>query len=143
MTAQEIAATLLALPDLTEEALEPLGAYRAAKRQTGAPCDLESLLDRAARDVMRRRDDLREYLGKAAKEAAAHAEITTKWMPTWFALDARNSVEAMTVRMRDAREHFNALAHLFGTLGDRIVATPEEQTAYAAKQAPAAKKRAR
>ncbi len=143
MTAQEIAAALLALPDLTEEALEPLDAYRYAKRQTGAPCDIESLLYRAARDAMRHRDDLREYLGKAAKEAAEHAEITTKGMPTWFALDARNNAEAMTARMRAAREHFNALAHLFGTLGDRIIATPEEQAAYAAKQVPAQKKRAR
>lgn len=143
MTAQEIAATLLALPDLTEEALEPLDAYRSAKRQTGAPCELESLLDRAARECMRRRDDLREYLGKAAKEAAAHAEITTRSIPTWFALDARNNAEAMATRMRAAREHFNEMAHLFGTLGDRIIATPEEQAAYAAKQVPAAKKRAR
>ncbi len=143
MNAQEIAATLLALPDLTEEALEPLGAYRVAKRATGAPCDLESLLGRAARDVMRHRDDLREYLAKAAKEAAAHAEITTRSFPLWSALDARNSVETMTLRMRAAQEHFDALAHLFGVLGDRIVATPEEAAAYAARQVPAQKKRAR
>lgn len=65
-TAKEIADALVSAPDLSEDLLEALDVYRAAKRQTGAPCALESALSRAAHDCIRHRDDLRQCLADAA-----------------------------------------------------------------------------
>lgn len=136
MTPKEIAAHIMQQTTFTEETLAPLYEYRRAKRATGAPVDLESAIIHAARECEEMRESLRQYLMRAADEAAkrlATLDAVGVQMedPTWFYLDGRQNAEAINRRMVAARKHLAALVDAWEAVADRIVATDEDRARMA------------
>lgn len=153
MNAREIATALLAAPHITDDAIEPLRAFRRAKRKTGAPVDLEDSAIAAAESLFEHVAALRLYLERAEKEARdALAAMATAdsyaFHRTWFQLDNRNSAERLAGNVERYHKAFFEAVSLWAALTDRIVATPEDvarreeqERAAAAALAPPARRR--
>jgi hypothetical protein len=153
VNASEIATALLAAPHITDDAIEPLRAFRRAKRTTGAPVDLEDSAIAAAESFFEHMAALRLYLERAEKEArdvlAAMATADRYALHrTWFQLDNRNSAERLASVAAERHKAFVDAVNLWAAMTDRIVATPEETArreeqdrAAAAALAPPARRR--
>ena len=149
MNAQDIAAALIAAPRLTYDSLEPLREFRAAKRKTGAPVDLESEVVHAAEKYMEAIETLREYLMRAEKEAKEALESMATGdryvlHRTWLQFDNRVNAERLAATAADRHRMLLSALDLWVTLESRIVATPADVAAMAeqARAAEAAAARA-
>lgn len=131
MNASEIAVALLAAPHITDDAIEPLRAFRRAKRKTGAPVDLEDSAIAAAESLLEGMNALRLYLERAEKEArdalAAMATADRHVLHrAWLQLDHRDSAERLAAVAENRHRAFVHAVNLWAAMTDRIVATPEE-----------------
>ena len=140
MTPKEIADHLLAQTTLTEEIMEPMLAYRRAKRATGAPVDLEDAIIHAAHKMLEAEAELRTHLERARKEATEALEAMTRnglrvgdYSLTWFVLDGRQTAQGLHETLRAARSAFRSILEAWAAVADRIVATDEDRAQKAAE----------
>lgn len=140
-TAKEIADALRTAKALDRDALRDVEAHMAAQAESGAPTALTSAVIDAAGEV---REALRHFKERLRKEHEERVSVLSqinahgaRFGGSWSNLVEQNNHSSIVAHevYRAKRAAFHALLDVFETIGDRIVATPEEQAEAIASKA--------